>query len=291
MKGLPPHIKGLVVTVIGILVLSPDSLLVRLISADPWTLLFWRGLLMAVGVGIGLAINYRGGLFRAFRRIGRPGLLAGALIGVGTVLFVQALSRTSVANVLIIIGVGPLFAAILGRVFLKEAVHLRTFLAIGGALVGIWIAVAGDAQDGRLVGDLCAVAAALCQACYLTVLRSAQDVDMTPTVAVGGIVAALIVWPLAAPLALTPADWIFSLLLGLVVLPVSLALIAIGPRYLSAPEVSLVMLLEIVLGPYWVWLVLSEEPSSRAFVGGAIVLTVLVLHSIATLRQKSEVVS
>jgi drug/metabolite transporter (DMT)-like permease len=287
MRELPSHIKGLAIATAGILVLSPDSLLVRLISVDPWTQLFWRGLLMAVGVGIGLAVNYRSNLPKAFRNIGRPGLLAGALIGAGTMLFVQALSRTSVAHVFIIIGVGPLFAALLGRIFLKEAVHLHTWLAIGGALAGIWVAVANDAQDGRLAGDLCAAVAALCQACYLTVLRSSQDVDMTPTVAVGGALVALIVWPLAAPLSLTPMDVVFSLLLGLVVLPVSLALIAIGPRYLPAPEVSLVMLLEIALGPYWVWLVLDEEPGGRAFVGGAIVLTVLVFHSVAALRLET----
>ena len=282
---MPSHLKGLILTVAGILVLSPDSLLVRLIATDVWTLLFWRGLLMAIGVGIGLALIYRGKLPRACYRIGRRGWLAGALMGAGTLLFVQALSRTSVANVLIIIGVGPLYAALLGRVFLKEAVALRTWLAIGAALTGIWVTVSGDLSHVRFSGDLCAGLAALCQACYLTVLRSAREVDMTPTVALGGLLAALCAWPLAAPLALTPSDVLFSGLLGLVVLPVSLVLIALGPRFLSAPEVSLVMLLEIVLGPYWVWLVLGEEPGGRAFVGGAIVLITLIFHSLAGLRR------
>jgi len=286
MNQLPAHTKGLIVSIAGIIVLSPDSLLVRLISADPWTLLFWRGLLMAIGVGLGLFINYRRRLLQAFLDIGRTGLLAGALMGIGTTLFVQALDRTTVANVFIIIGIGPLFAALLGRIFLKEAVYLRTWLAIGGALVGIWIAVANDGQSGRLVGDLCAAVAALCHACYLILLRSAQDVDMTPTVAVGGLFVAVAVWAPAAPLSLTSTGVAYSLLLGLVVLPVSLALIAIGPRYLPAPEVNLVMLLEIVLGPYWVWLVLDEEPGIRAIVGGAIVLAVLALHSAAALRAK-----
>lgn len=285
MKKLPPYLKGLIVTVAGILILSPDSLLVRLIATDAWTLLFWRGLLMAVGTSAGLALIYRDKLLQAFYRTGRPGWLAGAFMGAGTMLFVQALSRTSVANVLIIIGVGPLYAALLGRVFLKEAVALRTWLAIGAALTGIWVTISGDASHGRLSGDLCAALAALCQACYLTVLRSSQDVDMTPTVALGGLLAALCAWPLAAPLALTLSDALFSALLGLVVLPVSLVLIALGPRYLPAPEVNLVMLLEIVLGPYWVWLALGEEPGIRAFVGGTIVLATLILHSVAGLRQ------
>ena len=108
---------------------------------------------------------------------------------------------------------------------------------------------------------------------------------MTPTVALGGLLAALFAWPLAAPLALTLSDALFSALLGLVVLPVSLVLIAIGPRYLPASEINLVMLLEVVLGPYWVWLALGEEPGIRAFVGGAIVLATLTLHSVAGLRR------
>ncbi|MFT5086445.1 MAG: drug/metabolite transporter (DMT)-like permease [Candidatus Latescibacterota bacterium] len=287
MNRLPDHTKGLIVSLAGIVVLSPDSLLVRLINTDPWTLLFWRGLLMAIGVSIGLIANYRHHVLKAFFHIGRSGLLASALMGIGTILFVQALSRTSVANVFIIIGIGPLFAALLGRAFLKETVHLRTWLAIGGALIGIWIAVVDDGQSGRLVGDLCAAAAALCHAGYLTLLRSAQDVDMTPTVVVGGAFVAVAVWVPAAPLSLTPEDAAYSLLLGLFILPVSLALIAIGPRYLPAPEVNLVMLLEMVLGPYWVWLVLDEEPGQRAVVGGVIVLTVLLLHSVASLRAQS----
>jgi drug/metabolite transporter (DMT)-like permease len=284
LKKLPPHLKGLIVTVAGILVLSPDSLLVRLIATDVWTLLFWRGLLMAVATSAGLALIHRGKLLQVFYRMGRSGWLGGALMGAGTLLFVQALSRTSVANVLIIIGVGPLYAALLGRVFLKEAVALRTWLAIGGALIGIWITVSGDVSHGRLSGDLCAALAALCSACYMTVLRSSQDIDMTPTVALGGLLVALFAWPLAAPLSPTASDALFSALLGLVVLPISLVLIALGPRYLSAPEVSLIVLLEIVLGPYWVWLALGEEPGSRALVGGAIVLATLILHTAAGLR-------
>ncbi len=162
---------------------------------------------------------------------------------------------------------------------------LRTWLAIGAALTGIWITVSGDVSHSRLSGDLCAALAALCHACYLTVLRSSQKVDMTPTVALGGLLAALFAWPFATPLALTLSDALFSALLGLVVLPVSLVLIAIGPRYLPAPEINLIMLLEIVLGPYWVWLALGEEPGFRAFVGGAIVLATLILHSVAGLRR------
>ena len=108
---------------------------------------------------------------------------------------------------------------------------------------------------------------------------------MTPAVALGGLLAAAAAWPLAHPLSVSAADLAYLFLLGLAVLPISFYLISLGPRYLPAPEVNLIMLLEIVLGPYWVWLCIGEVPEARAFAGGAVVLATLTLHSIASLRN------
>jgi len=279
------HLKGILLAVGGILVLSPDSLLVRLIGADVWTLLFWRGLLLFVALAVPLALRHRRRFGTACRRTGRSGCLAGALLAGSTLFFVQALTHTTVANTLIIIGIGPLFAAFVSRLFLGEPMAARTWVAILFALAGIWTTVAGDLESGRWLGNLFAIVAALCHAGYLVVLRSVRGVDMTPAVALGGLLAAAVVLPLSSPLRIAPGDVACLALLGLVVLPVSLALISLAPRYLPAPEVNLIMLLEIALGPYWVWLVLDEVPGWRAFVGGAIVVATLAAHSAAGLRR------
>jgi len=104
MTGLSPHLKGLLLTGAGILVLSPDSLLVRLIGADVWTLLFWRGLLLFAALMLPLALYRRRWLIDAYRRTGRTGLLAGTLLAASTLCFVEALTHRRVAITLIIIG-------------------------------------------------------------------------------------------------------------------------------------------------------------------------------------------
>jgi len=270
----------------GILVLSPDSLLVRLIGVDAWTLLFWRGLLLGIALTALVVLRHHRELPAAYRTSGRRGLLASVLLAGSTLCFVQALFHTTVANTLILIGTGPLIAALLGRLFLGEPVARRTYLAIGASLVGIWIAVSGDPGTGRWQGNLCAAGTALCSAGYLVVLRGARGTDMTPAVALGGLLTAAVVLPLSSPLSVTRADLGYLLLLGLVVLPVSFYLISLGPRFLPAPEVNLILLLEIALGPYWVWLVLEEAPETRAFAGGAVVIAALAAHSAAALRQE-----
>jgi len=280
------HLRGIAIAVAGILVLSPDSLLVRLVRSHGWTLLFWRGALLCASLAAFLLVRYGRGLPAAARRIGRAGLLAGTVAGVGTISFVFALRHTTVANTLIIIGISPLVAAVLGRAFLGEAVHRHTRIAIPCALGGVALAASGSTAGAPALGDLFAALAACCMAANLTALRAAGNADMTPAVAWAGLVAAGIALPLATPLRVAGADVIYLALLGLVVLPVSFALIALAPRYLPAHEVGLILLLEMVLGPYWVWLALGERPGLRSVAGGAVVLTTLVFHSIAGLRRE-----
>lgn len=282
---LSNHLRGIAIAVAGILVLSPDSLLVRLVRADGWTLLFWRGALLAGSLGTFLLLRYRGQLPRALRGIGRAGFVAGTIAGVGTVSFVFALLHTTVANTLIIIGLSPLVAALLGRIFLGEPVYRHTWIAIPCALVGVALAASASVEGGNALGDLLAALTACCVAANLTALRAAGSADMTPAVGWSGVVAMLIAAPLAAPLSVAGDDVLTLGALGLIVLPVSFALIALAPRYLPAHEVSLILLLEMAIGPYWVWLALGEQPGPRAAVGGAIVLATLVGHSIAGVRR------
>lgn len=95
---------------------------------------------------------------------------------------------------------------------------------------------------------------------------------MVPAMGLGGLLAALQVSFWADPLSVTSADMGYLALSGLLVLPLAFGLLAIAPRFAPAPEVGLITLLETVLGPFWVWLALGEEPGGRAMVGGFIVL-------------------
>lgn len=282
MGQMPDHVKGLAITTLGVLVLTPDSLLVRLIGLDSWSMVFWRGLLMMSALTLILAVYYRGRTLAKFLAIGRIGLVIAGLFAMGSVTFILALHNTSVANTLVILAAAPLIAALLSRMFLGEPVRRRTWAAILVTFAGIAI-LASDSNGGGTFGDIMALATAAVLAAALTLIRRAKALNMVPAMALSGGITAIVMAPFAAPLSIAPGDLGLLLVLGLFVLPVSFGLTSLGPRYLPAPEVALILLLETVLGPFWVWLVLEETPGARALTGGAVVVAALILHSLAAL--------
>lgn len=287
MGQLSEHAKGMLITVAGVLAVSPDSLLIRLVSTDLWTLLFWRGLLVCLVLSAGLAAAHRTQVLAKFAAIGWGGLVFAAIFSLNSFSFVIAISTTTVANTLVLISAAPFFAALIARLFLGERVRARTWIAILTAFAGIVVIVSGSRDGGALLGDLAALFTAFGLAIQFNLLRHMRSVNMIPAVALGYLIAALVSLPLATPLAVGAMDALWLGLLGLLVMPVSTALIATGPRYLPAPEVSLILLLEAVVGPFWVWLALDEEPSRRAFIGGAIVIAALAGHAVASLGYPS----
>ena len=286
MRPLSDHAKGLLITVIGVLVITPDGLLNRLISADAWTLLFWRGLLSAIGLLLILLVFYRSRTVEVFRVVGLSGLYVAVLFGVGTVFFILAITNTSVANTLFIVSTAPLFSALMARHYLNEAVGTRTWLAIVASLAGIAIIASSDIAAGTLLGNGSALASAVCMAGSLTLIRRYHKRNMVPAFALSGLVTMLLVLPFASPLTVSTTDFAWLSLMGLVMLPISFGLLFIGPRYIPAPEVSLMLLLEAVLGPLWVWLAIGEEPGARTLVGGAVVIGALALNALLALPNR-----
>ena len=287
------HLKGIGIVTAGVLILSPDSLVIRMIEADTWILLFWRNLLMSVGLIVLLLARYREETWAVCRATGRFGIWAGIYFGLSSIFFVAAITHTLVANVLVIISLSPLLTAIFGRIFLKEPVPVRTWLAIAGAVGGIVLIflpnLDGSQVAGQtLIGDLSAVGTAVMMAAYFTVVRRARDIDMTPGLALSGILASLAVLPLAGTVAVSAADAGWLALLGLFIAPVSFALISMGPRYMPAAETSLLLLLETALGPLWVWWALDELPGPWTFLGGAVVIGVLIGHATYALHLQRQ---
>ena len=271
--------KGLLLTTLGMLAISPDALAIRLIDADPWTLAFWRGLLSAVGLAIGLAAIHRRRFAATMLAPGAPGLVIGAIFGVGTVTFVWAMTHTTAANTLLILATGSMFAAGFSWALLREPPPPRTVAAMAGTTVGVFVIVSGDLGGGSLAGDLAALVTAALSGLAFTLVRRHAATDMVPTLAFGGLVAAGVAAAASAPVAVGSGDAVLLAVMGLVMLPVAFGLQFVGPRYIPAPEVSLLFLLEAVLGPLLVWAVLREHPGERTLAGGAVVLGTLALHA------------
>lgn len=282
---LSSHATGLLLTTVGVLVLSPDSLFIRLVDTDAWTIVFWRGSLMGLTIVIGTAVWLRSGTLAQFRSIGWAGLVVAALFASQLTLFATSITHTSVANTLVIFATAPLFAAVLSRIFLSEAVPQRVWLAVTASLGAILFIFFGSIGTGRVGGDLAAAGAALAMAIGLTVMRRSSHVSMVPAWGIGALLAAgFNVW-FADPFSITGEDVAVLIPSGVLVLPIAFGLIALGPRRISAPETGLLMLLETILGPLWVWWILEEQPNSEALIGGAVVIAVLVANSLVGLRQ------
>lgn len=274
------RLRGTILSLVGVSILSLDSLSLRFSSTSPWTMLFWRGLFMAIALFVVLWIYYGRSCIQHFREIGRFGFLIALLMGGRHLFFVTAVSYTTVADVVVIINTTPLFAALLSAIFLGERTSLRTWVAILVAFGGITVIFAGSLGSGALPGNLMALGGALFGAGSFVVIRRKKDVNMIPALVFSGMVVFLVSIPFAQPFLVTARDLTVFALAGSIILPGSLTLITLAPRYIPAPEVGLMMLLNTVEAPLLVWLFIDETPGKMTFLGGAIVVGALVVYFI-----------
>ena len=207
------HLKGLLLTTLGVLLVVPDALFVRLIQADPLVTAFWRGI--TAGGFILVAVLAVQGLegFRAVFRTGWIGVLYIALIGSTAPAFVLAVENTSVANAVFIFASMPIATAILGRVFLGEMISLRMVLTMVAVLTGLGIIAygSGTTEIGSWKGDIWAVYVTIAFAAALTAVRKVKEVSMIPAIPIGYIGSALVVGlfitPVPDAMAFVPGTW------------------------------------------------------------------------------------
>ncbi|MCG8493004.1 MAG: DMT family transporter [Sneathiellales bacterium] len=280
------HLYGTFLTVLGVLILTPDGLLVRLVDLDSWTLMFWRGTFFAASILGFYFIRSPQSFPGRVRIMGWRGIQAAVFFAGSTIFFVLAIQNTTIANTLVIIATAPLCSALISRLFLKEQVSLSTWIAIIVSTGGIAILFLGEIEGGSRIGDFYAFGSALCIASQITTVRLARNVDMVPSLGISGIMIALIALPFSTPMAVTPEQFSLLFLMAFVILPLSFGLITIGPRYIPAAEVSLIMLLETFLGPVWAWFVVDEKPEMETVIGGALIITTLLVHSVHSYRGK-----
>lgn len=272
------------------LVFSLNGLLVRqLESADAWQIVFWRGLGLLLGISLVFLWRHRRHAIQRIRAVGRLALLAGPLQGVGTTLFVIALTHTTVANAMMMLSATPLFAAVIGWAFLGEKVGWATAAAIGATVAGVALMTVDGIQTGSMIGNMAALGNAVTFAAFLAFLRRAKGADMVPAVMVGSVLAvssgAIFATDLAPPL----HDILICLVWGIVVQSIGMSLMMVGARGLPAAEISLVAMIEFVVAPVWAWLAVGELPSAMSSVGGGIIFAAMIAWSVRRARLNRPV--
>ncbi|EJM98693.1 DMT family transporter [Phyllobacterium sp. YR531] len=273
------HRKGLLITGIGGLVLSADIPLLRLGQGETWSTLLLRS---STTLLCALIIWVIWNLITGKRRTllpGKTGFLVAALYGMASIAFMTAVYNTKTANLVFILAFNTVFAALLSWVFLKERPKAVTFIAMFLMLIGVGIIVREGLSSGHVFGDLMGLLSTFILASAITVTRaSGKDMSFAAMMgtAVPMTVAAFMVSQNGFHVAV-PGWIIFN---GAVVTTIAFICLATGPRFLSGPEVAMFYLLETVLTPIWVWLVFSERPTDATLVGGIIIISALIGHSL-----------
>lgn len=273
--------KGISLGALGVLLISPDSLILRLIDCDDYAVVVVRALMMAVVIAVLIVFFPR--LRRGFRW--RPLLHYGLWVGLGIFCFPLSIKNTHVANTLVILAVAPILAAVGAWIFLNERISRPTWAAAAAVGLGVGVIFADKVSGSGLLGDFLALITALSLAACSIIIRKNQDIAFVPGLIIGAVLSALLFLPFADWATVDRQDALWMLVNGAVIMPFSYLLITAASRLLLPPEVNLLFLLETALGPLWVWLVLAEEPPVNTMLAGALVIGIVLLHSIRTLRR------
>ena len=244
---------------------SLGGLFVRLIGddLDGWTIAFWRSAFMVLAVGGWLVAAHGLKALAVYRAMGWAGVLSGLLLAVSFVMFILAITRTSVANAVVLQSAAPLVSAVLGRVFLREALAPPTLVAILVAVAGVALMFAGALGGGDLVGNALALGVAILFGANIVVVRAARGLDLVPATVLAGLFAMRRRCRWRASVRLRPTisgcwrrwagcSWASGCSCSCAARP-----------HLTAAQVGLLTLLEVILAPIWVWLAFARDAGRR----------------------------
>ncbi|TPL01910.1 DMT family transporter [Mesorhizobium sp. B2-4-14] len=272
---------GFLLVFLSALMWSFGGTIARFITAgDSWTVVFWRSMWAAAFLLCFMVWrDGRRGMLKSFRDMGLPGLAVGFCFAIASTAFVVALAYTTVANILLMQAGVPLLAALFAWALFRERVGVVTWVAIAAVIAGVAIMVS-ESLDGAVspIGDGLALLIAFMFSIATVITRRFASVRMTPATCLGTILAAGFAASQASTFSVSAGDMGFLFLFGVVNLGIGLAFFATGARLIPAAIAALLGTFEPILGPIWVWLIHSEVPSGRTIIGGAVVVTALLVH-------------
>lgn len=271
----------------GALTLTPDSLFIRLSGMGAFEMLVWRGIQMGI-VMFALAYlldrkNFSDNIKLTYSR---RGLIVSLCQFVSTACFVIGIAETSVSVILFALATSPIFGAFFSRILLGERTHISTWLATLFTLGGILLTVldAGEAHgapDGSvLFGALCGLTASAAIGMNFVLFRKYQDLPVATITGNGSLLSGLAALAYVGTSTLFDGNvWMISVC-GLLILPLSFFCLTSAARYTAAANIGLLMLLETILGPVWVWLGVGESATIQMIFGGIIVIITLAIYVI-----------
>ena len=285
LKNLSNQKKGSLLAFIAVMLITPDSIFIRLSNIETWGMLFYRGAIPFVVVLIGLIFFYKNNLLKALIGIGYPGIFYVISFSICNITFIISIQNTNVANTLVMIAMAPMLSAILGSIFLKEVPDSKTWIAIIITLIAVSYIFHDSIEMGNFYGDLFGLITAFVLAGNAVIARFAKNRDLVPSAVIGKLCVAIFAFFFVDTFSLVGTDLIFVPLMCVMCVAIPFVLVTIAPRFIPAEEVNLFFLLETIIGPFWVWLIINEQPSIETIQGGSIILLTIAIHSFLKLKQ------
>ena len=285
MKNLSNQKKGSLLAFIAVILITPDSIFIRLSNIETWGMLFYRGAIPFVVVLIGLIFFYKNNLLKALVGIGYPGIFYVISFSICNITFIISIQNTNVANTLVMIAMAPMLSAILGSIFLKEVPDSKTWIAIIITLIAVSYIFHDSIEMGNFYGDLFGLITAFGLAGNAVIARFAKNRDLVPSAVIGKLCVAIFAFFFVDTFSLVGTDLIFIPLMCVMCVAIPFVLVTIAPRFIPAEEVNLFFLLETIIGPFWVWLIINEQPSIETIQGGSVILLTIAIHSFLKLKQ------
>ncbi len=272
---------GYILCLLGGFFLSWGGLIIRSFeTTDIWQILTIRSFFFIAALIIFLFFTYKKNTFKIIKNSGFPAIIAGLFLSLSFVAYIVAMSKTSVANVVFIISTQTIFLAVFGFLFLKEKISFKGLISIILAFAGLVVMLGDSINQGTLLGNIVAFAIPINFTILVMIIRKFPELDMVPAIFYSGIFSGLYGIVLASNLSFSPNDILMGFLLGVPQLAFGFICVTIGSKTTPAVTVGLLMLLETIFAPIWVWIFLNEVPPISVFVGGAIIISAVLLKSL-----------
>jgi len=288
LNNLNNQQKGSLLAFIAVMFITPDSLFIRLSNIDTWGMLFYRGAIPFVVVLTGLLFFYKNNFLKALLGVGYPGIFYVLSFSICNITFIISIQNTNVANTLIMIAMAPMISAILGAIFLKELPDKKTWIAIIITFISVTYIFYDSVQLGNIMGDIFGLITSFGLAVNAILVRYAKDRDLVPSAVIGKLCVAIFAFFFVESFDLIGNDLIIIPLMCIMCVALPFVLVTIAPRFITAAEVNLFFLLEVILGPIWVWMVIKEQPSIETIQGGVVIILAIAIHSFMSLKKNTN---
>jgi drug/metabolite transporter (DMT)-like permease len=286
---LSNNAKGLMLTSIGIFIMSVESLMIKYTTVSSFVFSFYLGIFIFTSTAGTLLFKKKEYVKNALTSSFGILIICATMMAISNIFFITAIKTTIVANVVIIFSTSALFSSLIAYLLYKEKMTRNIFYASFFMFIGLFIIFSDELSFGSMEGNIYALLCTILFSISFVLLSKYKEMDRVVLTAFSGLSLSIITYFLSDNLEIDTINLLIVMSMGLVISSISRVLIGNGAKYISASEVSLLMLIETIMAPIWVWIFLNEIPSSNTYIGGSIIILTLIVNSLYTLKK--EVIS